>query len=211
MSELLASIKSSVIPSLPDYIPATLLNRRSEPLQYSVESYAKKRFSKTIETTMDRDKVVREVVTTERVDAVNNKIIKIKTFDSTTNTINNVIQKFDSANNKNMSVVVTYDYDPINKKVNLTGTVKIIQKFDAKNNMIERVEQKFNAADEMISESFSAATLNHSVSDINQLADSINSFPAKEINPAPGDTIISSHLNIGPRNLVPVMNYASRQ
>lgn len=210
MSELLASIKSSVIPSLPDYMPATLLNRRSEPLQYSVESYAKKGFSKTIETTMNRDKVVREIVTTERVDAVNNKIIKIKTFDSATNTINNVIQKFDSANNKNMSAVVTYDYDPINKKVNLTGTVKILQKFDAKNNVIERVEQKFNAADEMISESFSAAILNHSVSDINQLADSINSFPAKEINPAPGDTIISSHLNIGPRNLVPVMNYASR-
>ncbi|MGH1476606.1 hypothetical protein [Yersinia proxima] len=210
MSGLLTSIKLSVKPSLSDYIPPTLLNRRSEPLQYSTQSYSKKRFSETIETTMNRDKVVREIVTTERIDAVNNKIIKIKTFDAATNKINSVIQKFDSANNMNASVARTYDYDPINKKVILTGKVKVTQKFDAKNNMIERVEKKFNAAGEIINESLGTAILNNSVSDINQLADSINSFPTKEINPASGDTMISSHLNIGPRNLVPVMNYASR-
>ncbi|EPZ8124898.1 hypothetical protein ACXV6R_002758 [Yersinia enterocolitica] len=44
---------------------------------------------------------------------------------------------------------------------------------------------------------------------VTQLADAINSFPTRE--QAPVDTIIGSHANLGLRNLVPVMNYASRQ
>lgn len=50
---------------------------------------------------------------------------------------------------------------------------------------------------------------NSTISDTSQLADSINSFPTKEINPASVETMISGTL--GPRNLVPNMNYASRQ
>ncbi|HDL8286945.1 TPA: hypothetical protein PXQ99_003771, partial [Yersinia enterocolitica] len=44
-----------------------------------------------------------------------------------------------------------------------------------------------------------------------QLADAINSFPTREQAPAPVDAIIGSHPNLGLRDLVPVMNYASRQ
>ncbi|HEN3481530.1 TPA: hypothetical protein U5D84_003254 [Yersinia enterocolitica] len=46
---------------------------------------------------------------------------------------------------------------------------------------------------------------------VTQLADAINTFPTREQAPAPVDTIIGSHANLGLRNLVPVMNYASRQ
>ncbi|WP_145606935.1 hypothetical protein [Yersinia intermedia] len=214
MSETLASIKASIKSSAPDYILPTQLSRRSDPLQYSIESYSGARVSKTIETTHNRDKVVREVVTTERIGPANNKIINIRTYDATTNTINKAIEHFDSNNNMTKRVVKSFSYDPVKKAVQLGETVVVKQSFDAKNNITHRAEQKFNAAGKIthnVIDTYPNVNITNNLrSDICQLTNSINSFPTKESTPVPVEATIGNHLNLGLRNLVPVMNYASR-
>ena len=214
MSETLALIKASIKSSAPDYIPPTQLSRRSDPLQYSIESYSGARVSKTIETTHNRDKVVREVVTTERIGPANNKIINIRTYDATTNTINKAIEHFDSNNNMTKRVVESFSYDPVKKAVQMIETVVVEQRFDAKNNITHRAEQKFNAAGKItynVIDTYPNVNITNNLrSDICQLTNSINSFPTKESAPAPVEATMGNPLTLGPRNLVPVMNYASR-
>lgn len=214
MSETLALIKASIKSSAPDYIPPTQLSRRSDPLQYSIESYSGARVSKTIETTHNRDKVVREVVTTERIGPANNKIINIRTYDATTNTINKAIEHFDLRNNMTKRVVESFSYDPVKKAVQLRESVVIEQSFDAKNNITRRAEQTFNAAGEitykMIDTYPNENIMNNSQSDISQLTDSINSFPTREKVSISVAAASSGPISLGARSLVPAMNYASR-
>ncbi|HDL7647333.1 TPA: hypothetical protein PXO92_004015 [Yersinia enterocolitica] len=214
MSETLASIKASIKSSAPDYIPPTPLSNRLNPLQNSIRSYSMRDGTTTIETTRRKGEIVRQIVTREHIDAASNKTVKVKTFDAATNTINQAIEYFDSKNNMTKRVVESFSYDPVKKAVQLEETVVVKQSFDAKNNITHRDEQKYNAAGEItynVIDTYPNVNITNNLrSDICQLTNSINSFPTKESTPVPVEATIGNHLNLGLRNLVPAMNYASR-
>lgn len=87
-------------------------------------------------------------------------------------------------------------------------TGKVYMGFDNNGNAINI--KRLNPEGEMVDVSINAS-LDTFFKGVTQLADAINSFPTREQAPAPVDTIIGSHANQRLRNLVPVMNYASRQ
>lgn len=86
----------------------------------------------------------------------------------------------------------------------ITGGVDI--KFDHDGN-VSRIKRRNSEG--VIVDGPINATIDSFFKGITQLADAINSFPTKERAPASVETMISGTL--GPRNLVPNMNYASRQ
>ncbi|MFA3762895.1 hypothetical protein [Yersinia sp. 2466 StPb PI] len=214
MSETLALIKASIKSSAPDYIPPTPLSNRLNPLQNSIRSYSMRDGTTTIETTRRKGEIVRQIVTREYIDAASNKTVKMKTFDAATNTINQAIEHFDSNNNMTKRVVESFSYDPVKKAVQLSETVVVKQSFDAKNNITHRAEQKTNAAGEItynLVDTYPNVNITNNLqSDTCQLTDSINSFPTKESAPAPVEATMCNPLTLGPRNLVPAINYASR-
>ncbi|CRY36964.1 hypothetical protein [Yersinia enterocolitica] len=85
-------------------------------------------------------------------------------------------------------------------------TGKVYMEFDNNGNAINI--KRLNPEGEMVDVPINAS-LDTFFKGVTQLADAINSFPTREQAPAAVDTIIGSHANL--RNLVPVMNYASRQ
>ncbi|CRY40552.1 hypothetical protein [Yersinia enterocolitica] len=85
-------------------------------------------------------------------------------------------------------------------------TGKVYMEFDNNGNAINI--KRLNPEGKMVDVPINAS-LDTFFKGVTQLADAINSFPTREQAPAAVDTIIGSHANL--RNLVPVMNYASRQ
>ncbi|MFW5389262.1 hypothetical protein [Yersinia sp. 2542 StPb PI] len=214
MSETLALIKASIKPSAPDYIPPTPLSSRFNPLQNAIQSYLMPDGATTIETTRRKGEIIRLIVTKEHIDAASNKMVEVKTFDAATNTMNQAIEHFDLKSNMTNRVVESFSYDSVKKAVQLGETSVIEQSFDAKNNITRRAEQIFDAAGgtiySVINPDPNVNSTNNLQSDICQLTDSINGFPTKESTPAPVGATMGNPLTLGPRNLVPVMNYSSR-
>ncbi|WP_227739301.1 hypothetical protein, partial [Yersinia artesiana] len=91
MSELLASIKSSIKPSISNHMPAMPLSRGFERLQPITRSYIKNDWKVKDKTAYKGKEIVRSVLTERKV--INNiETVKIKTFDSATNKMNHMTQ-----------------------------------------------------------------------------------------------------------------------
>ncbi|MEY4476168.1 MAG: hypothetical protein RL248_1935 [Pseudomonadota bacterium] len=133
MSELISSTKSSTH----NYVP---LSRGSERLENVINVYSMDGWETKSETIYNRGKIFKATLTKEQI-VDNIKTVKIKSFDSVTNKIKSITEKYNG--NTKKWIEEEFDYDSVRKTVKPINRIEATQDIGSQGSVENSKVEKF--------------------------------------------------------------------